>query len=85
MTMEASTMSPTATAMPPRDMTLEVTLSHIMGRNPRTVATGSVRMGRSALGKCHRKRMMTSETISISAPRASVMVRMASRMSPERS
>jgi hypothetical protein len=45
MMMEASTMAPIATAMPPRDMMLAVRPWADIGMNERTTAIGRVRMG----------------------------------------
>ena len=53
--MAASTIAPTAIAMPPSDMMLELIPMACIGMKEISTATGIVTMGISALGMCHRK------------------------------
>ncbi len=61
--MAASTMAPTAIAMPPSDMMFEVSPIAFIGMNAMITATGMVMMGIIALGTCQRKIRMTMATM----------------------
>ena len=58
--MAASTIAPTAIAMPPSDMMFELMPIARMGMNEMRIAIGIVRIGITALGMCHRKIRITS-------------------------
>ena len=60
--MAASTIAPTAMAMPPSDITFELTPIIRSGMNEMTTAIGIVRIGMTALGGCHRNMSMIIET-----------------------
>ena len=64
MMIDASTIAPMATAMPPSDMMFAVRCCSNIGMNARSTPTGSVRIGMSALRAWSRKtKMMTLTTI----------------------
>ena len=65
--MAASTMAPTAMAMPPSDMMFDETPIIRIGMNAMMMAIGIVKTGMMALGMCQRKSMMMNETITTSS------------------
>jgi hypothetical protein len=82
---EASTIAPIATAMPPRDMMLAVMPWATIGTKASTTPIGIVRIGTSALRAWSRKPKITSETISISSISVRCSVSIEASMSCERS
>ncbi len=82
---DASTIAPIATTMPPSDMMFAVSPWKYMGMNASRTAKGSVRMGMSALRTWSRKRKMTTLTTIISSRSVPSSVSMAASISSERS
>ena len=82
---EASTIAPIATTIPPRDMMFAVNPWNTIGMNASNTASGSVKIGISALRTWSRNRKMTTLTTIISSIRVSSSVSMAASMSSERS
>ena len=85
MTIAASTMAPSAIAMPPRLMMLEPMPSACMPANAISTPIGSVRMATSALRACRRNSTHTAATMRLSSMSVRVSVWMARPMSSERS
>ncbi len=83
--MAASTMAPTAMAMPPSDMMFALTPISRMGINEITIATGMVSTGMTALGTCQRKIKITSETMISSSTSVCFRLSMERRISSDRS
>ena len=84
-TISASTVAPTAMAMPPRLMMVAGMSRSHMGTKATATASGRESMGRSAERRCSRKRMMTAETTTASSRSAVLRVSMDRRISAERS
>jgi hypothetical protein len=82
---EASTIAPIATAIPPSDMMFAPSPCADIGRNARSTATGSVRIGTSALRAWRRKSRITALTTRISSTSVRWSVAIAASMSSERS
>ena len=83
--MAASTMAPTAMAMPPSDMMFELIPISRMGTNAIITAMGIVRIGMMALGMCHRKIKITIATTASSSMSVCFRLSMEARISSERS
>ena len=83
--MAASTIAPTAIAMPPSDMMLELRPSRRIGMNAMATVTGIVMMGMSALGTCQRKIKITMATMINSSNRVCVRLSIERRIRSERS
>src|ERR1022692_2718351 len=83
--MAASTIAPTAIAIPPNDMMLDVRPIIFMGMNAMMTATGMVTIGMVALGMCQRKIMMTIATMISSSMRVCFRFSMDRRISSDRS
>ncbi len=83
--MDASTSTPIANAMPPRDMMFEVTPSQYMGMNDTTTAIGKARIAMSADRKWNRKTMITRLTMTASSRRSRCRVLMDASIRSERS
>src|SRR5262249_44420116 len=85
MTISASTVAPMAMAIPPRLMIVDGMSRKYMGMNARATAMGRVRMGRRALRRWRRNRMITAATVIASSRSADLSVRIDRSMIPERS
>ena len=85
MMIEASTIAPIATAMPPSDMMFAVSPWRAMGMKARMTAIGSERIGMRALRKWNRKNTITALTMSISCSSSCHSVATARWISSERS
>jgi hypothetical protein len=81
----ASTSTPIAMAIPPRDMMLEVTPINFMVMKAISTEIGRVSTITRALWKCSRKTRMTSETTTDSSIRLCFKVSMARSIRSERS
>ena len=58
--MAPSTRTPIEIAIPASDIMLDVNFKPNIGINDRSTATGMVKIGTLADGKCHKKKMITS-------------------------
>ena len=85
MMIEASTIAPIATAMPPSDMMFALSPIRAIGMKASRTAIGRVRIGISALRKWNRKSTMTALTMSISCKSSRQSVCTARWISSERS
>ena len=83
--MAASTIAPMAIAIPPSDMMFDDRPSMRMGMKAITMEIGMVNTGMMALGKCHRKIMITMETTIISSSRVCFRLSMERRINSDRS
>ncbi len=85
MMIDASTIAPIATAMPPSDMMFAVRCCSTIGMNASKTPSGSVRIGISALRTCSRNTKITTLTTTISSISVWRSVCTASSISSERS
>ena len=84
-TIAASTMAPTAMAMPPRLMMVEPMPISFMAKNAISTPTGSIRIATSALRTCNRNTTVTRATTTLSSTSVCLSVSIASLIRPERS
>ena len=82
---DASTIAPIATAIPPSDMMFAVRCWNAIGRNASTTPSGRVRIGTIALRTWSRNTKMISATTTISSISVVRRVAIDDRIRPERS